>query len=63
MFLDTRSARGHAPDPFSHVVGDQQSAISRDRDADRTPAGVALRVEETGEHILGRAGSSGSAPI
>ena len=45
----------HPPDRVSDIVGDQERAGAIDRDPDRAAVRVAAFVEETGEHIFGRA--------
>src|SRR5688572_22279930 len=49
-------ARYHAPDRVADIIGHQQRALLVDRDTDRPTAGIALRVEEIGEHIFEFAG-------
>src|SRR6185295_8392224 len=46
----------HAPDGVAHVVGHQQRAARRHRDADRPPAGFATLVQEAIEDADGLAG-------
>jgi hypothetical protein len=55
-----RSARGvdrrHPPHAVADVVGDEQRTRPIHRNADRATARIAVRVDEAGQHVLGRSG-------